>query len=251
MPDVEQYQGYCETDQTSNAAAHMQKSRAMAGSAMTGLQPSVGGKMTGDSKGACENVTGAPYVGRDQLAQACPAVAADPQSADFPQTLEAAMSDFSVSSPAGVAQVERSSGNGVTGTYNEQGTITGPFGMATGKITGTSEARFSRSSQPAPVQVERPETINDRPVSRITGEGQDAGNKITGDDWDRGDHVTGTEGVSATRRNPTLRGPTSAAMPVVKPGRDEDVAMPVSKVTGGSGNTERGSLITYSGGARG
>jgi hypothetical protein len=93
--------------------------------------------------------------------------------------------------------------------------------------------------------------INDRPLSRITGEGQDAGTKITGDDWDRGDRVTGTEGMSATRRNPTLRGRVSSAMPVVKAGRDEDVAMPVSKVTGGSGNTDRGALITYSGGARG
>jgi hypothetical protein len=33
--------------------------------------------------------------------------------------------------------------------------------------------------------------------------------------------------------------------------RPEDVPVPVSKVTGGSGNTEKGSLITYSGGARG
>jgi hypothetical protein len=34
-------------------------------------------------------------------------------------------------------------------------------------------------------------------------------------------------------------------------GRPEDVPNPVSKVTGGSGNTEKGALITYSGGARG
>jgi hypothetical protein len=33
--------------------------------------------------------------------------------------------------------------------------------------------------------------------------------------------------------------------------RNEDMPLPVSKVTGGSGNTERGSLVTYSGGARG
>jgi hypothetical protein len=34
-------------------------------------------------------------------------------------------------------------------------------------------------------------------------------------------------------------------------GRPEDVPEPVSKVTGGSGNTDKGALITYSGGARG
>jgi hypothetical protein len=33
--------------------------------------------------------------------------------------------------------------------------------------------------------------------------------------------------------------------------RNEDLPEPISKVTGGSGNTERGSLVTYSGGARG
>ena len=248
---AEQYQGYCETEQAGKAAARMQKNRAMAGAAMTGLQPAVGGKMTGDSKGACEVISGTPYVGRDQMVQACPAVAADPQSADFPQPLEAATSDFSVSSPAGVAQSERASGLGVTGSLYEQGSITGPFGMATGKVTGTEEARFNKTAQPAPMQTDKPEMINDRPLSRITGEGQDAGYKITGDDWDRGDRVTGTEGLSATRRNPTLRGSKSSAMPVVTPGRDENVPMPVSRVTGGSGNTEKGSLITYSGGARG
>ena len=36
--------------------------------AMTGIQPGVGGVMTGDKSGACEAVTGTPYVGADQLA---------------------------------------------------------------------------------------------------------------------------------------------------------------------------------------
>ena len=39
--------------------------------AMTGIQPGVGGVMTGDKRGACEAVTGTPYVGADQLAAAC------------------------------------------------------------------------------------------------------------------------------------------------------------------------------------
>ena len=89
-----------------------------------------------------------------------------------------------------------------------------------------------------------------RVKARITGEGQDAGLKITGDDWDRGSNVTGTEGTSATRRNPTMRMGAMSAM-AVAPKRNEEVPVPNSKVTGGSGNTEKGSLITYSGGARG
>jgi hypothetical protein len=89
-----------------------------------------------------------------------------------------------------------------------------------------------------------------RPVSRVTGEGISAGLKITGDDWDRGDRVTGTEGASARRRNPTRPGPMTA-MPGALPKRNESVPEPVSRVTGSSGNTQAGSLITVSGGARG
>jgi hypothetical protein len=89
-----------------------------------------------------------------------------------------------------------------------------------------------------------------RPVSRVTGEGISAGLKITGDDWDRGEHVTGTEGASARRRNPTRPGPMSA-MPSFQPKRNEAVPEPVSRITGSSGNTSSGSLITVSGGARG
>jgi hypothetical protein len=33
--------------------------------------------------------------------------------------------------------------------------------------------------------------------------------------------------------------------------RNEELPEPVSKVTGGSGNTDKGALVTYSGGARG
>ena len=101
------------------------------------------------------------------------------------------------------------------------------------------------------VPEERP-AVNGRVKSRITGEGMETGLKITGDDWGRGEHVTGTEGASAIQRNPTRRGGGISAMQM-RPdmSRPEDVPVPVSKVTGGSGNTEKGSLVTYSGGARG
>jgi hypothetical protein len=93
------------------------------------------------------------------------------------------------------------------------------------------------------------ETIEGRVKSRISGEGMDAGQKFTGDDWDRGDRVTGTEGTSAIGRNPTRRQAPGAAMAPQK--RNDEMTMPPSKVTGGSGNTDKGALITYSGGARG
>ena len=134
--------------------------------------------------------------------------------------------------------------------------MTGPFDLAGDKVTGTEQFRFDRrgaqlSRGPiavasAPISVEE----DGRPTSRVTGEGISAGLKITGDDWDRGDRVTGTEGVSARRRNPTRTGPMSA-MVGQQPKRNEEVPEPVSRVTGSSGNTSAGSLITVSGGARG
>ena len=140
----------------------------------------------------------------------------------------------------------------MTGSRYESGHITGPFGMATGKVTGTEQARFDR--QP-PEQTGIPatvESVHGRVKSRITGEGMETGLKITGDDWGRGEHVTGTEGVSAIQRNPTRRGGAMSAMQMrTDMVRQDDVPAPVSKVTGGSGNTEKGALITYSGGARG
>jgi hypothetical protein len=238
------------------AMARARKGTSNVGPSMTGIQPGMGGVMTGDSKGACEPVTGTAYVGADQYAKACPSTPADPNSPDFPQPVgDAPWGEFSVSAPSHAAH-EMTQGN-VTGSRYEQGQITGPFGMATGKVTGTEEARFGGSNGAPPSQeVVVPETageVGGRVKSRITGEGMSAGNKITGDDWDRGDRVTGTEGSSAIQRNPTRRGgPISAMSPREEEAkRNEDLPEPVSKVTGGSGNTEKGALITYSGGARG
>lgn len=252
---AEQYQAYCGTADADNAKARAQRPKAYAGANLTGLQPAIGGKMTGDARGACEDVTGTPYVGADQYAAACPAVAAEPGASDFPQPLgEAPWGDFSLNAPMHAAKAAEQ-GGAITGTRYEQGQITGPFGMAAGKVTGTEEARFGHGPRRVEEEVAAMPlagTVDGRVKSRITGEGQDAGAKITGDDWDRGDRVTGTEGASATRRNPTRRGgPMTAMAPLRVGSRNEELPRPVSKVTGGSGNTDRGSLITYSGGARG
>ncbi len=82
---AEQYEAFCATDEAAVSAARTRPLRSTPGSVMTGLQPGVGGKMTGDRKGACEPVSGTPYVGADQFADACPATPADTASPDFPQ----------------------------------------------------------------------------------------------------------------------------------------------------------------------
>jgi hypothetical protein len=218
---------------------------------MTGIQPGIGGVMTGAERGACEDVTGTPYVGADQQAAACGT--APSNDADFPQPLnQAAWQQFSVQSPARTAQVQRETTGAVTGsTYEQGGRITGPFDMATGKVTGTEQFRFDRraSQRLAAAAAAPASSVEDlRATSRVTGEG--SGTKVTGDDWDRGDRVTGTEGSSARRRNPTRVGPMSG-MPGLQNKRNQEVPPPNSKITGSSGSTDQGSLITVSGGARG
>jgi hypothetical protein len=258
---LEQAATYCAPEQQRMIAERMRPMASAMAARMTGIQPGIGGVMTGASRGACEEISGTPYVGVDQMEETCGS-AAHPGDSDFPQPLPqssegAPWQSFSVESPARQAFESRQD-NAVTGTlYEQEGRITGPFGMGTGKITGTEQFRFDRG-QSVPsnlLQMEPAETpgVDTAPAevrSRVTGEGQTAGKKITGDDWERGERVTGTEGPSARRRNPTRPGPM-AAMGAVKPKRNEELPPPVSRVTGASGNTDRGSLITYSGGARG
>jgi hypothetical protein len=250
---LEQAGDYCSSD----ALGDIRSRTPVRGSnRMSGIQPGIGGVLTGAERGACEAITGTPYIGADQLAATCGAAAAD-LDADFPQSLAGGQpwQQFSIQSPARAAQMSREPRAGVTGTSYEQGSrITGPFDMASDKVTGTEQFRFDRRAahlargpiEPAAVSVDE----DTRPVSRVTGEGVTAGLKITGDDWDRGERVTGTEGASARRRNPTRPG-AMTAMPSAQRKRNEEVPQPVSRVTGSSGNTTAGSLITVSGGARG
>ena len=226
---------------------------------MTGIQPGIGGVMTGAERGACEVISGTPYIGGDQLAAACGADA--PAGADSHGQSDSGSpwTSFSVVSPARAAQQQRDATSSVTGTSYEDGQrITGPFDLAGGKVTGTEQFRFdnrefqtrqqqTRQFQPTvmPPQVDKEPA---KPVSRVTGEGSST--KVTGDDWDRGDHVTGTEGISARRRNPTRSGPMSVMAPRENK-RNEEIEWPMSRVTGSSGSTDKGSLITLSGGARG
>jgi hypothetical protein len=223
---------------------------------MSGIQPGIGGVLTGAGRGACEAVTGTPYIGGDQLAKVCGAAAA--HDSDFPQPLAGSQpwQQFSIQSPARSAQVGREPAGAVTGTSYEQGSrITGPFDLAGDMVTGTEQFRFDRrgGSQIARGPIEVPVSVDEdaRPTSRVTGEGISAGLKITGDDWDRGDRVTGTEGVSARRRNPTRPGSKTSMPAALQPKRNEERPEPICRVTGSSGNTTAGSLITVSGGARG
>ncbi len=223
---------------------------------LTGQQPGIGGVMTGAKKGACKNLTGTPYIGGDQFDSNCQSPSNDPSYANKEKSAANSWKEFSVNSPSRDKYAAKNT-QGVTGNEYENGSkITGPFDMAVDKVTGTEQFRFEPNKNityKQKMQLEESK-INDNVkdkevVSKITGEGQSVGN-VTGDDWDRGDKVTGTEGASARKRNPSRAGMMSA-MPPLENKRNEEKEKPDFLITGSSGNTRDGQLVTFSGGARG
>ena len=220
---------------------------------LTGKQPGIGGQLTGAGKGACLNPTGTPYVGGDQLSSNCSNYESNQSFANNEKEKHNVWNDFSVHSPSRERYSEKMR-DSVTGNQYESGSnITGPFDMAVDKVTGTEQFRFDKNKLNTIKPKQDNQDINlqeERAQSRITGEGQSAGLNITGDDWDRGDRVTGTEGASSRRRNPS-RASMRSAMPPMDIKRNEKMKEPDFLITGSSGNTKEGQLVTFSGGARG
>ncbi|TSE22718.1 CsoS2 family carboxysome shell protein [Tepidimonas aquatica] len=211
-----------------------------------------GGRITGDERGACEPVTGTPYVGPDNLSGGCTLSGrwltrypelAHSDAAPPPQT-------FSITPPARQAQQRAQRITGSAGGDDAGLRVTGPGMKAQGLITGTPEFRHGAATQ-ATWSV--PATQAAPAAQRVTGEGAaPQGVRITGDAWGSERRVTGTEGTSAMVRNPTQRGmprPLGAQARHLRAIERDDV--PMSPITGSSGNTPRGAVVTVSGGARG
>ena len=274
---LEQAGNFCSGPEQTTIVARTPVGPGTPGQPMTGLQPGIGGVMTGAERGACEPVSGTPYVGADQFQSVCgEGGAGESVPADLPQPLEGApWTRFTVTSPFRSAHTEqkRRLVAGVTGTLYERGgtRVTGPFGMAGGRVTGTEEFRFDQRDthpslssrnplQPLAAQTPArkgssagdtgPAPVTPSAPSRVTGEGTVQGVRISGDDWSRNDRVTGTEGPSSRRRNPSRPGPMSA-MHAFQLKRNAETEMPLSPITGSSGNTGKGAVVTFSGGARG
>ncbi|MCX5926559.1 MAG: CsoS2 family carboxysome shell protein, partial [Cyanobium sp. LacPavin_0920_WC12_MAG_63_22] len=120
----EQAGEYCSNNQV---AAIRQRTPVRGANRMSGIQPGIGGSLTGAERGACEPITGTPYVGSDQMAQACGAASAS--DADFPNPLAGSQpwQQFSIQSPARAAHTAHDRAGSVTGTSYEQGNrVTGP-----------------------------------------------------------------------------------------------------------------------------
>jgi hypothetical protein len=178
------------------------------------------------------------------------------------QQVQAPPQDFSVVSPARQASQERVTGSAYGGSER----ITGPVNIADQLVSGTPEFRyqddyFVNMANHIPEQqvvatqaVQQVAPVQEATViaQKITGEGREDGVSITGDNWARGQQVTGTEGRWSQGRNPTLRGEQRAMSTGAHFNKGiERPDVPPAMVTGSSGNSEHGAIITVSGGARG
>jgi hypothetical protein len=251
-----QYNAFCEAPALQAQEAVIRTSAVIPATAVTGDRPGAGGSvMTGDERGACEVVSGTPYVGVDNATPQCATSGRFVSRANtWVETARApAPLDFSIVAPARAAQQKQF--NDVTGTVYNSERITGPSNKASGLITGTPEFRH-RDVVPmraaVPVKAAESQAENASAASRLTGEGSQAGRPITGDSWNALGKVTGTEGASSLSRNPSERGnPRGMGMNATHFREVETPVVPDSRITGSSGNTGKGSLVTLSGGARG
>jgi len=249
-----------------NDPEHQQASRALmasrtaqAGLALRAARSESNSKVTGAERGESQVLSGTPYATTYQrvsqrgvnsnphplsrAAMDAPRIAAaEPEPAPV-------RGEFSITTPSRTAQ--ESSLSRITGTaYGAAGRITGPVNLAAGLVSGTPEFRHQEGV--SVLMAERVSVpVADDMRSRLTGDGREGGFAITGAAWRRNESVTGTEG-DATRRNPTLRGEQRSSMVGAAQLKDrEKPALPISRITGSSGNDAKGSAITYSGGARG
>ena len=284
----ESFDAYC-SGTPAPAAAKVGISQTGRGLAMSGTMLERTEHVTGNEPGSSLPISGTPYAGQTMAAGIDRSFNAKPMTgsrmpprqsryvapADMPMpqvVVESVVVEersrpagFSISSPARFAQETRQR---VTGSsYRGSSTITGPAAMADGLVSGTPEFRYrddmggQRVVQATPVAVQpvtppaQLATVVEEisQASRITGNGRETGTRITGDDWARSGRVTGTEGRWAQSRNPTLRGGEVRNMtPFARANKEvERVEVPPAKVTGASGNSAKGAMITVSGGARG
>lgn len=253
----DQYGGYCDAPDTVAAQARLAP-EGRSPIVPSGTRAEGGDRVTGSSRGARITISGTPYAGgngdgspagRGRLSGPNRGPQDDPgaEPADY---RGAASTNGSRPAPPGR---DRSVAR-ITGTaYGGGRRITGPVDRAEGLVSGTPEFRYREDGTPAvstngqaPANAQLPS--GDQPRSLVTGEGRVHGFVVTGSAWRQNGSVTGTEGAFA-RRNPTLRGEPPAAP---SGGREQSrPEVPVSRVTGSSGSSEKGPLVTYSGGARG
>jgi len=249
-----QYAQFCEAPALQQQRNLQRDSATVSLRAITGDRPGAGGSvMTGDERGACEAVTGTPYLGLDTMPSQCATSGRFVQRArpEAAPVREPAPTAFSIIT-RGHASLGRERDQTVTGNGLGTDRLTGSINKAEGLITGTPEFRKQDVQRLQSLHQEQKDAVQQRAAQRLSGEGSQQGIKVSGDVWLEKSRVSGTEGASSLVRNPSLRGqPRGAGTNAVTFREVERPEIPSSRVTGSSGTTERGAPVTVSGGARG
>lgn len=247
----DQYGGYCDPSEAAVARSRLAGERSPV--VPTGTRAEGGERVTGSSRGARLTVSGTPYASSNGSGPPAERgrLSGPPPEPEIGATVAEGHPDVPAPSRRRVTPPgrERSVAR-ITGTaYGGGRRITGPVDRAEGLVSGTPEFRY-REDAPPPASTSAQRSAAASPRSLVTGEGRVHGFAITGAAWRHNDAVTGTEGAFA-RRNPTLRRDPAVAAPTRRQQPVERPEVPVSRVTGSSGCSESGPLVTYSGGARG
>jgi hypothetical protein len=202
------------------------------GNVITGDRSGGNDGITGNTGGNCQAVTGTPYVGVEN-AQSCDTTATQEIASRQKQLGNANLSGTQIA-PTGLTGAQKGACSFITGTETYSAELTNTA------CASSNAAVVGESDYPTPMVAS---TVAPSQVS------QGNASNITGDGWDRGDKVTGTEGMWAANRNSSIRG-ANLQMPIGAGFRPQDSEVPLSPITGSSGNTDTGAKVTLSGGAR-
>jgi len=238
----------CAPEQAEAIGRAAQRRRPERPAAVSGTEPSAVG-LTGAQRGVCQSVSGTAYASGDQYAAFCEATgAAGPDDPDFPVAIDGQLT-APMAEPVAPAAPTAPTG---AAPASPTGRITGAFSQGSGKVTGDDDNRSLKRQPRGPAAAGPAMSAAQAAPDRVTGEGADGGFSITGDGWGRGEHITGTEGPWANRRNPSVRGPQASPFAGAADYRPrEGHPVPDIRVSGSSGNTDAGAMVTVSGGARG
>ncbi|MGC9386765.1 MAG: CsoS2 family carboxysome shell protein, partial [Hydrogenovibrio sp.] len=193
--------------------------------------------LTGAEAGDCKAVTGTPYTGAEQ-SQFCSIDEQNEMKVRQRQGANPAISGVQPG-PIGLTGAQKGACELVTGTHY-QGQDQTAMMCDTRTIATLGESDFPvmmGQAQAATPMAQTPPVLEE--ASRITRDG-----------WDRGSKVTGTDGPWAAQRNASIRGVAGQSPMGASQYRRANNEIPMSPITGSSGNTDTGAKVTLSGGAR-
>lgn len=190
--------------------------------------------MTGAEAGDCQAITGTAYTGTEQ-SQLCSVEQQSEMKVRQRQGFNASISGVQPG-PQGLTGAQKGACELVTGTHYQGGDQTAMV------CDTTNAATPGESDFPTMIGQSQPTA----PMAAVAEESS----TITGDGWDRGSKVTGTDGPWAAQRNASIRGVAGQSPMAASQFRPANSEIPMSPITGSSGNTDTGAKVTLSGGAR-